>query len=172
MKQKKAAINKKYSMIVRNFTFGVEDSLVSTVGLLAGIAFAGVASGTIVLTGAVLIFVEGFSMAVGSLLSEQSVEEYEEKKEVSLSKPAFAAGVMFFSYVIAGFIPLAPYILKIGDNAVWWSIGLTLLALFMLGVFNAHMFRVRVIKDGLITLCMGGLAIAVGIVVGQIANRL
>ena len=73
MKPKKAAINKKYSMIVRNFTFGVEDSLVSTVGLLAGIAFAGVNAGTVVLTGAVLIFVEGFSMAVGSLLSEQSV---------------------------------------------------------------------------------------------------
>lgn len=76
--------NKKYSLIIRNFVFGVEDSLVSTVGLLAGIAFAGVEAKTVVLTGAVLIFVEAFSMGVGSLLSEQSVEQYEEKKEVSL----------------------------------------------------------------------------------------
>lgn len=163
--------SKKYSLIIRNFVFGVEDSLVSTVGLLAGIAFAGVEAKTIVLTGAVLIFVEGFSMAVGSLLSEQSVEQYEEKREVSLSKPAFAAGVMFFSYIIAGFIPLAPYILQFG-HAVWWSIGLTLLSLFLLGIFNAHLFRVRAFKDGLLTLVMGGFAIAVGIIVGQIAEKL
>lgn len=163
--------NKKYSLIIRNFVFGVEDSLVSTVGLLAGIAFADVASKTIVLTGAVLIFVEAFSMAIGSLLSEQSVEQYEENREVSLSKPAVAAAVMFFSYVIAGFIPLAPYIVKLG-NAVWWSIGLTLVSLFLLGAFNARLFRVKVFKDGLVTLFMGGLAIAVGIIVGQIAERL
>lgn len=161
---------KKYSLVIRNFTFGVEDSLVSTVGLLAGIAFAGVESEAIILTGIVLIFVEAFSMGIGSLLSEQSVEKYEEKKEVSLSKPAFAAAIMFFSYVIAGLIPLAPYILTFGSNAVWWSIGLTLVSLFLLGIVNAHLFKVRVWKDGLLTLVMGSLAVAVGIAVGQIAG--
>lgn len=160
----------KYSLIIRNFTFGVEDSLVSTVGLLAGIAFAGVDPKTIVLTGVVLIFVEAFSMGVGSLLSEQSVEQYEQKREVSLSKPAFAAAVMFVSYVVAGLIPLAPYILKFGANAVWWSIGLTLLSLFLLGILNAHLFRVKAWRDGLLTLVMGGVAVAVGIGVGQLAG--
>lgn len=167
-----SADNKKYSLVIRNFVFGVEDSLVSTVGLLAGIALAGVESKTIILTGIVLIFVEGFSMAVGSLLSEQSVEQYEEQKEVSLSKPALAAVVMFFSYVVAGLIPLAPYVFIFNDGAVWLSISLTLVSLFLLGLFNAHMFRVKAFKDGLLTLGMGGLAIAVGIVVGQIADRL
>jgi vacuolar iron transporter family protein len=161
--------HKQYSVIIRNFTFGVEDSLVSTVGLLAGIAVAGVNASTIIVTGSVLIFVEGFSMAVGSLLSEQSVEEYEEKKEVSFSKPVLAAVVMFVSYVLAGLIPLAPYVLSL-DNAVVWSIGLALLTLFLLGVFNARLFKVRALKDGLITLVMGGLAIGIGILVGQIAG--
>jgi VIT1/CCC1 family predicted Fe2+/Mn2+ transporter len=163
--------NNKYSMIVRNFTFGVEDSLVSTVGLLAGVAVAGVDKSTVILTGAVLIFVEAFSMGVGSLLSEQSVEEYESEKEVSLTKPAFAAVVMFVSYVLAGLIPLLPYAWASSGTAVQWSVGLTLLSLFLLGVFNAHLFRVRAWKDGLITLVMGGLAIVVGILVGQIAGK-
>ena len=161
---------KKYSLIIRNFTFGVEDSLVSTVGLLAGIALAGVDKKTIVVTGVVLIFVEAFSMGVGSLLSEQSVEEYESKKEVALAKPGFAAAVMFFSYVLAGMIPLAPYFVSTSRVAVWWSIGLALLALTLLGALNAHIFRVRVWKDALLTLLMGGLAIAVGITVGQLAG--
>ncbi len=164
--------NKKYSLIVRNFTFGVEDSLVSTVGLLAGIAVAGVPRSTILVTGLVLIFVEGFSMGVGSLLSEQSVEEYESHKEVSLGKPIVAATVMFVSYVIAGLIPLLPYLFSFSTQPVWISIALTLLALFLLGAFNAYIFKIRMWKDGLQTLCMGGLAILVGIAVGQLAGHL
>lgn len=161
---------KDYSLIVRNFTFGVEDSLVSTVGLLAGIAIASVDTKTIVLTGTVLIFVEAFSMGVGSLLSEQSVEEYQSNKEVALSKPIVAATVMFVSYVVAGFIPLAPYVFSTSRIAVWWSVGLTLLSLALLGALNAHIFRVRVWKDAIMTLLMGGLAIGVGIGVGQLAG--
>ncbi len=162
---------KKYSIIVRNFTFGVEDSLVSTVGLLAGIALAGVESKTVVLTGLVLIFVEAFSMAIGSLLSEQSVEEYEAKREVSLSKPAVAAVVMLVSYILSGLIPLAPYVFSTSTNAVYWSVGLTLVALLTLGAFNAHLFRVRLWRDSLLTLAMGGLAILVGIAVGQLVSH-
>lgn len=165
-------ISKPYSLIIRNFTFGVEDSLVSTVGLLAGIALAGMDSRAIIVTGLVLIFVEAFSMGVGSLLSEQSVEEYEAKKEVSLAKPAIAAVVMLVSYIIAGMIPLAPYIFSTSMSAVYWSVGLTLLALLVLGAFNAHLFRVRMWRDGLLTLAMGGLAILVGVIVGQLANRI
>lgn len=162
----------KYSLVIRNFTFGVEDSLVSTVGLLAGIAVADVGRSTIVVTGLVLIFVEAFSMAVGSLLSEQSVEEYEMHKEVSLTKPLFASVVMFVSYVVAGMIPLGPFFFSASRQAVWSSIILTLISLFLLGVFNAKMFRVRVWKDGLQTLIMGGVAILVGVVVGQLANHI
>jgi VIT1/CCC1 family predicted Fe2+/Mn2+ transporter len=164
--------NKQYSLVIRNFTFGVEDSLVSTVGLLAGIAVAGVAQESIVVTGTVLIFVEAFSMAVGSLLSEQSVEEYEARREVSLRKPALAAAVMFVSYVVAGLIPLIPYVISVSNSAVLWSVALTLLSLFLLGMFNAHLIKIRAWRDGLITLFMGGLAIAVGIVVGQLAGSL
>mgnify|MGYP000126630464 CR=1 FL=1 len=163
---------KKYSLIIRNFTFGVEDSLVSTVGLLAGIAVVGVESKTIIVTGLVLIFVEAFSMAMGSLLFEQSVEEYEAKREVSLAKPAVAAVVMLVSYVLSGLIPLAPYVFTNSHDAVYWSIGLSLIALLCLGAFNAHMFRIRLWRDSLLTLVMGGSAILVGIVVGKIANHI
>lgn len=162
---------KDYSMIVRNFTFGVEDSLVSTVGLLAGVAVANVGKSEILITGFVLIFVEAFSMAVGSLLSEQSVEEYQVQTHVSLAKPAVASLVMFFSYVFAGLIPLAPYFYTTSKTAVIISIALTLLSLFLLGVLNAKMFRAKMLRDGLFTLLMGGIAVGVGIAVGQIAGH-
>lgn len=162
---------KDYSLFVRNFTFGVEDSLVSTVGLLAGIAVAGVDRKSIILTGLVLIFVEAFSMAVGSLISERSVEEYQTKTS-SMVNPVRASGVMFFSYVIAGVVPLAPYFALTGTSAMASSISLALLALFVLGAANAKMFRSRVMKDGLFTLTMGGLAILVGVLIGQLSGKL
>ncbi|HMQ01908.1 MAG TPA: VIT1/CCC1 transporter family protein [Candidatus Doudnabacteria bacterium] len=163
--------NKDRTLFVRNFTFGVEDSLVSTVGLLAGIAVAGVDQRSIIITGLVLIFVEAFSMAVGSLISERSVEEYQAKATTSLNNPVRGSIIMFFSYVIAGFIPLAPYFYSTGNTSVILSVVLTLLALFILGAVNAKMFRAKVWKDGLFTLIMGGLAILVGIVVGQVAGK-
>jgi VIT1/CCC1 family predicted Fe2+/Mn2+ transporter len=161
---------KDISIFIRNFTFGVEDSLVSTVGLLAGISAANIERSAIVVTGLVLIFVEAFSMAVGSLLSEQSVEEYQQHKEVPMTKPAAAAAVMFFSYVLSGLIPLAPYLAFTGRKAMYLSVISTLAALFLLGLISARFNKVRSFKDGIQTLIMGGIAIAVGIAVGRIAG--
>jgi VIT1/CCC1 family predicted Fe2+/Mn2+ transporter len=96
---------------VRSFIFGVEDSLVSTVGLLSGVAAAGMSRPSILLTGVVLIFVEAFSMGVGDLLSGHAAEEYEKKTQVSLTHALPEGTVMFFSYLISGFIPLFPYII-------------------------------------------------------------
>jgi len=78
---------------LRNFVFGVEDSLVSTVGLLSGIAAAGVAQKDILVSGVVLIFVEAFSMAVGSFLSEEFAEEYVAKSRVSDLMPFLGGAV-------------------------------------------------------------------------------
>ncbi len=163
--------HKDYSVAVRSFTFGVEDSLVSTVGLLVGIAVANVSRHDIVVTGLVLIFVEAFSMGVGSLLSEESVEEYELHRQVSLWRPSIAAVVMFVSYVVAGLIPLAPFFYNT-PHAIGLSIALTLVSLVLLGFFNAKLFRVSAWRDGLMTLLMGGLAIGFGMLVGRIASHI
>src|SRR3989338_8370980 len=90
----------------RNFVFGVEDSLVSTVGLLAGVAAAGAEQSTILLTGIVLIFVEAFSMAAGSYISEASAEDYTEGDGADSRVSFLSASIMFVSYFLSGFIPL------------------------------------------------------------------
>ena len=169
--ENKMSIKKDYTIFIRNFTFGVEDSLVSTVGLLAGIAVAGPDHKSIIITGLVLIFVEAFSMAVGSLISERSVETYETGENTSYSKPFKGGVIMLLSYIAAGFIPLSPYFYSTNTNAVIASVILTLVALFLLGAVSAKMFRSKVWRDGLFTFLMGGIAILVGIVVGQIAER-
>lgn len=153
---------------VRNFTFGVEDSLVSTVGLLSGVASAGMSKENILISGTVLIFVEAFSMGVGSLLSEQSADEYEQKKAVSYLKNSKAATLMFVSYFLSGFIPLAPYVFLPTSTAFFTSIILSLIALFALGAGSGKAFGTGIMRSGLKMFLIGGLAIALGVIVGQI----
>ena len=151
---------------LRSFIFGVEDSLASTVGLLSGIAIAGVARETILLTGVILILVEAFSMAMGDFLSEYSSESYIRQAEVSSHRSFIAAFIMFFSYLLAGLIPLFPYLILASESAIWLSIGLSLLALFSLGVVGAKISNTNMLKSGLRMFLIGGIAIFVGIVVG------
>lgn len=155
------------SAYVRNFIFGVEDSLVSTVGLLSGIAITGMPRAEIFATGVILIFVEAISMAAGSFLSESSAEEYETRASASTARTVTAASVMFFSYFISGFVPLAPYLFFADGMAFWTSISASIIALALLGIVGARISKVRVVKSVARMVIIGGLAIAVGVVVGK-----
>ncbi len=151
----------------RNFIFGVEDSLVSTVGLLSGVAIAGMEAKQIFVTGVVLIFVEAISMAAGSFLSESSAEELETRSEVASKQSYLSSLVMFISYFISGFIPLAPYLLLPVAVAFWVSIVLSILALCLLGVLGASLSKTRRVSNALRMAVVGGLAIGAGVLVGH-----
>ncbi|TSC55746.1 MAG: hypothetical protein G01um101418_793 [Parcubacteria group bacterium Gr01-1014_18] len=157
-------------IFIRNFIFGVEDSLVSTVGLLSGIAWAGVARETVFLTGVVLVLVEAFSMAVGSFLTEHSAEEYIHGTAVPSRMPIWGGMIMFISYFISGFIPLSPYIFLSIPQAFPLSIILSLLSLFILGVLGARFARTSWVKSGLRMFLVGGAAIFVGVLAGNLAG--
>lgn len=159
--------DKTFEVYLRNIVFGVEDSLVSTVGFLSGIAIAEVPRATLLLTGFVLIVVEGFSMGVGSFLSEHSVDEYENHRTTRLKNSILAGVVMFISYFFSGFIPLAPYMIFSSHGAFGFSILFSLVALFILGVFAAHWTKRSVIGHGIEMVVLGGVAILMGMVVGN-----
>ncbi len=72
---------------VRDVVFGLEDSLVSTVGTLTGVAVGTQDAFIVILTGVVLVFVEAVSMAAGSYLSSKSVTElYNERAKQDHSR--------------------------------------------------------------------------------------
>ncbi len=159
---------KTFEVYLRNIVFGVEDSLVSTVGFLSGIAVANIPQKSLLLTGFVLISVEAFSMGVGSFLSEHSVDEYENHHTTRLKKAILAGVVMFVSYFFSGFIPLTPYILLPSRLAFGFSIFVSLIALFILGIFTARWIKRSMIIHGIEMVILGGLAIFMGMVVGNI----
>jgi VIT1/CCC1 family predicted Fe2+/Mn2+ transporter len=160
-------MRKNTEIYIRNITFGVTDSLVSTVGLLAGIDISGTTSHIVIMTGIVYAFVEAFSMAVGSFLSEESVEEYAVLGEVTGAK-AFTSGIiMFLSFILASFIPILPYMFFGFAAAFWFSILFSIIALFIVGVIAAKVSHVPVGKHALKMVVLGGAAIVIGVLVGK-----
>lgn len=155
-------------LFVRNAIFGVEDSLVSTVGLLSGIASNSATHAAILSTGMIYICVEALSMAVGSFLSEESAEEFEGRGPGKSRRAAAGGAVMLVSFILAGLVPLIPYLLLSGTAALSTSIVVSLAVLLVLGSVSlpagkgsrsAHAIRMAV---------LGGAAILVGVVVGSI----
>mgnify|MGYP001563865769 FL=1 len=142
--------------------------MVSTVGLLAGIASAGIARGDIIVSGAVLVCVEAFSMSVGSFLSERTTEESFSDYNKQNSNSLWAAIIMFFSYFIFGLVPLFPYFVISVDRAFWWSIAASLTFLFVLGFISAKVLKTKIFRNGLRMMLIGGIAIGLGVIVGMI----
>lgn len=156
------------ALFVRNIVFGVEDSLVSTVGLLSGIAITGMPHRTILSTGTILIFVEAFSMAAGSFLTEHSAQGYINQKEPPVKRALTGGTVMFLSYFISGFVPLCPYFLTNHAYALALSVALSLTALLILGFVSGHLANMNRRRHALRMAAVGGLAIGLGILVGKV----
>lgn len=104
--------------VIKNIVYGSADSLISTMGLLNGIATAGVSHSVIFMSGIILIIVEALSMAVGAYISDTAfvvsdeLREKSSQKTVDLQNRLLYAGVMFISYVFAGTIPMLPFIFQ------------------------------------------------------------
>lgn len=146
--------------------------MVSTVGLLSGVAIADVPRSTILLTGIILLLVEGLSMAVGSFLTESSVEDYTHQA-VGLAKNNVVSGIiMFFSYFLTGFIPLSPYMIWPVDIALMVSAVFSVFSLFILGVISAKVSNTNIFKSGFRMALIGGLAIVVGMLAGNFLSKL
>lgn len=65
---------------VREFVFGIQDGLISTVGLLSGISAATDSRRLVVLTGLAAAVTGGISMAAGSYLSSRTEQQLFEKE--------------------------------------------------------------------------------------------
>lgn len=157
------------SIYMRNVIFGIEDSLAATVGLLAGLAAEAVPLSTIILTGFVYIFVEAFSMGVGSFLSEESADDYEGTKKEG-RRTLYASIAMFFACIVGGFVPLLPYFVAEGVTAIYASIALSVFFLGCLGYVQAKMSGKSVLPRIARMVLLGGTAIAVGVIVGQVVG--
>ncbi len=95
---------------IRDIVFGLEDGLVSTVGVLTGIASGTNDHFVVILSGFVLVIVEALSMGVGSFLSTQSEKDmqlrrFKDLKALTKDDPKAAEAILVKHYQEIGLTP-------------------------------------------------------------------
>jgi VIT1/CCC1 family predicted Fe2+/Mn2+ transporter len=78
IEQKKEVIERRAS--IREFVFGIQDGLISTVGLLAGVQGATESNAVVIITGLTAMFSGAISMAAGSFLSSNAQKDIFDKE--------------------------------------------------------------------------------------------
>jgi len=157
------------SDIVRSLIFGIQDSFGSTVGFLSGIAVSNMSRNDMLFTGALLIFVEAFSMAAGVLISNHTVDEVKSRRALPLLVKLKSPIVMFFAYALSGFVPLSPYYFFWGQYSLVASIGVSLLVLACIGYISAKLYKISPFHHIKETLLVSIVAIGAGVLIGKLA---
>jgi len=156
--------------LVRSATFGVQDSLVSTVGLISGVAAAGMERRMIILSGIVLIFVEAISMGFGELFSAETASEIRDHKEADVKEVIPSAIVMFGCYFLAGFVPIFPYFIWERTTAFWWSNIFSMTGLFIYGWFYGKSVKLGTWRHAIKMSLYGLVAISCGVIAGELLS--
>lgn len=73
---------------------------------------------------------------------------------------------MFFAYIFGGAIPLFSFFILPIENAIYLSIVVTLLGLFLLGMGTAKITKRPILKSSFRMLIIGGIALSAGVIAG------
>lgn len=130
--------------VIKNMTFGIEDSIISTAGVLLGVNAAKLTRQEILITGFILVLVESLSMSYGTFISDEAFLKTEGTKK-DVKKIVFYALVMFLSYFIIGLTLLTPFYFNLSNPSIY-VILIALSLLFSIIYFNEkHLQKVFVI---------------------------
>ena len=213
---------------IRELVFGIQDGLISTVGLLAGVQSATESATVVIITGLTAMFSGAISMAAGSYLSSNAQKEIFDKElreaeilaekepylaaegllkslsqeglsreqsygvvkqllrqeqvflrtfqekvfglgSAEINQPLKAAMVMGASFIAGALIPIVPYFALQGINALYFSILLSALTLFVVGLFKGYLAAKSPILSGIqffaVAVGAAGLGYLIGLVV-------
>lgn len=161
---------------LREIVFGLEDSLVSTLGAITGIAVGTNSQYIVILSGLVLIAAEATSMAAGSYLSTKHAREAEMlfhkhrnfKSHEQSTHPVRAAIVMGVFYFLGGFVPLACYFFLPVSQAMIPAIVLTAITLFIVGAWAASFTHTSKMKSGIEMMAVSLGAALIGYFIGRV----
>jgi VIT1/CCC1 family predicted Fe2+/Mn2+ transporter len=148
---------------IGDLVYGANDGIITTFAVVAGVAGGALSHTAVLVVGAANLAADGLSMAVGNFLAIRALEgarEADGLPELEAS-PWRHAGATFAAFVLAGSVPLAPYVLPtFRDGQFVWSIAATLAALFGVGAARSLVTIDRWWTAGLEMLLLGAVVAA------------
>jgi vacuolar iron transporter family protein len=173
---------KKIENNLREFVYGGMDGAVTTFAVVTGAAGAGLSSRVILILGFANVLADGFSMAVGSYLSEKSDQQLQIKQgsanSTNIETAKSASLATFISFILVGFIPLSVYTFDLIFSFEWssgdllvWSVILTLLAFSGIGYLRGLVTKADKARTTMESLSLGVAAAVISYVVGNLLER-
>jgi VIT1/CCC1 family predicted Fe2+/Mn2+ transporter len=101
-------------------------------------------------------------MGAGEYVSDDAVNNTKKQKA-----PIINGILMFFSYILAGLLPLLPVVLAGYPESLVYGVLIAFAGLFTLGWAKGKILGTSPIKSGLKILLIGGLATMAGITIGS-----
>lgn len=146
--------------------YGANDGIVTTFAVVAGATGALLSPGVIVILGFANLLADGFSMGASNFLAIRTEDEVA-KRPSEIATPFQHGVVTFGAFLIAGVVPLLPYLFSISTGQQFFASSL-LAALTFFGVGAARTFITKgnFFKAGLEMLVIGGIAAFVAYGVG------
>jgi len=123
---------------MRDLVYGANDGIITTFAVVAGVAGGALSARAVLIVGAANLFADGLSMGVGNYLGIRSQESARAaqglpEEEASPGRHGLAT---FVAFLVAGAIPLLPYVISPGDG-FYVSIAATAAALFAVGALRS-----------------------------------
>jgi VIT1/CCC1 family predicted Fe2+/Mn2+ transporter len=156
---------------VRAGVFGVQDGIVSTFGLVMGVAGAQVSPETVLIAGIAGAFSGAVSMGAGEYVSVRVQHELiaaRGGRDGDNVDPLRAAVANAGLFVFGAAFPLTPFLFLVGLPAVVTSSSLSVVALFLTGALLTRLTRRSPWISGLRMLLIGGGAGVLGYAVGSV----
>lgn len=164
---------------IRELIYGANDGIITTFAVVAGVAGGDLPARVILIVGAANLFADGLSMAAGNYLSIRSHESVLETQGLPEEEafPFRHAGATFAAFVVAGVVPLTPYLVPAWTvDRFASSVALTLLAMFAVGASRAWIADVRWWRAGCEMLGLGASVAAIaygcGALVATMVDRM
>ncbi len=169
---------------MRILILGIEDGLVSSLGVVTGIAAGTEDRFVIILSGITVALVEALSMAAGTYLSDKSAKEvhvFEEKRDplpkklrqlhdIDKLNPAKNALAMYFANTFGGVIPVFPYLIFPIKIAMPISVLMVITILFVVGAEKGRLTRTNPLRSGLEMALISSAAASLGFLIGKTAS--
>src|SRR5262245_12260937 len=142
---------------IRDLIYGANDGIITTFAVVAGVTGGALPPKAVLVVGAANLFADGLSMGVGNYLSIRSHESARAAQNLpeQEAKPVRHGIATFAAFVVAGVLPLLPYVLPVAVERFAWSVFLTMAAMFAIGGSRALVTVERWWKGGLEMLLLG-----------------
>jgi VIT1/CCC1 family predicted Fe2+/Mn2+ transporter len=158
-----------------DLVYGANDGIITTFAVVAGVAGGALSHTAVLIVGAANIAADGLSMAVGNFLAIRSRESARAAENLpeEEARPFRHAVATFAAFVVAGSVPLVPYVLPaLREQEFAWSIVSTLTSLFAVGAARTMVTVDRWWTSGLEMLLLGAIVAATAYGAGAVIAAL